>query len=119
LELAAGAALPDLTPLGVQRTGDHLTFTLMSSEDILPELPADYEQLLSMRLQEILAEPRNLTAEVNLADLTGISSRQLGSLIALQKVLRPRFGRVPVTGLSANVRHVLTLTHVDRLFELP
>ena len=112
------ASVPDLSPLELQRTGDHLRFVLSPQPDILAELPRDYEQLLNTRLTNILAEPQPLTAEVHLHDLAGISSRQLGSLIALQKVLRHRFGRMPITGLSDNVRRVLSMTHVAELFEL-
>jgi anti-anti-sigma regulatory factor len=112
------ASVPDLSPLDLQRTGDHLRFVLSSQQDILSELPKDYEQLLNTKLTAILAESQPLTAEVHLRDLAGISSRQLGSLIALQKVLRQRFGRVPITGVSDNVRRVLSMTHVAELFEL-
>ena len=112
------ASIPDLTPLELQRTGDHLRFVLSAQHDIFPELPADYEHLLNHRLTHLLAEPQPLTAEVHLQELAGISSRQLGSLIALQKVLRHRFGRIPITGVSDNVRRVLSMTHVDELFEL-
>jgi len=103
----------------MQRSGNHLRFVLASYSDALAELPADYEQLLSVRLQEILAQPEPLTVEVDLAGRPGISSRQLGSLIALQKVLRPRFGRIPLTGLSESIRHLLARTHIDRLFDVP
>ena len=112
------ASTPDLSPLELQRSGDHLRFILCPQRDIIPELPADYEQLLNTRLIHILAELQPLTAEVYLQDLAAISSRQLGSLIALQKVLRPRFGRIPITGVSDNVRRILLMTHVAELFEL-
>ena len=112
------AATPDVSPLELQRRGNHLRFVLASHSDALAELPADYEQLLAARLQEILAEPGALTIEVDLAGRPGVSSRQLGSLIALQKVLRPRFGRIPLTGLSESIRHLLARTHIDQLFEV-
>ncbi len=112
------AAAPDVSPLELQRSGNHLRFVLGSHSDALAELPADYEQLLTSRLEEILAEPKPLTIEVNLQDRPGISSRQLGSLIALQKVLRPRFGRIPLTGLSEGIRHLLSRTHIEKLFDV-
>ncbi len=112
------ASTPDLSPLELQRSGDHLRFILSTQRDILSELPSDYEQLLNTRLIQLLAEPQPLTAEVNLQQLAGLSSRQLGSLIALQKVLRPRFGRLRITGVSDNVRRILSMTHVAELFEL-
>lgn len=108
----------DLTPLALHRAGSHLQFFLKTLEDILPELPGDYEHLLARRLGNILQEPAPLTAEINLQNVVGVSSRQLGSLIALEKVLRPRFGRLRVTGVSPAVRHLLELTRTDQLFDL-
>ena len=109
---------PDLTPLELQRVGNHLRFVLKSQADILPELPADYEQLVAHRLGLILAEQAQFTAEIDLQNLAGLSSRQLGSLIALQKVLRQRLGNVPVKGVSSGVRHLMRVTHTDQLFGL-
>ncbi len=112
------ASAPDLTPLELLRVGDHLRFVLKPQADILPELPADYEQLVAHQLRAVLAEKSQLTAEIDLQNISGLSSRQLGSLIALSKVLRPRFGSVPVMGVSSGVRHLLRVTHTDRLFGL-
>ena len=112
------ASEPDLSPLELQREGNHLRFCLAAAEQILPELPADYEQLLSVQLRDFLRGTAPMTAEVDLQNIAGISSRELGSLIALQKVLRPRFGRVPIRGVSDGVRHLLAMTHVDQLFQM-
>ena len=109
----------DVSPLELQRSGNHLRFALAAHSDALAELPADYEQLLTVRLQQLLVEPKPLTVEVSLEDRPGISSRQLGSLIALQKVLRPRFGRISLTGVSEGLRHLLTRTHIAKLFDVP
>lgn len=111
-------ATPDIAPLELVRTGHHLRFCFAPQPDILGELPRDFEQLVATRLGALLAEPGPLTTEIDLQDLPGLSSRQIGALIALQKVLRPRFGRPRIVGASQNVRHVLALTHVDTLFEL-
>ncbi len=102
----------------MQREGNHLRFTVRRADDILPELPANYEQLVAYRLGGILAEKAQFTAEIDLQSLAGLSSRELGSLIALQKVLRPRFGQVAIKGVSAGVRHLMQLTHTDQLFGL-
>lgn len=118
-ENAHVAAVPDLTPLALRRVGDHLEFVLKPQEDILPELPGDYEQLLASRLADILLERGPLTVTINLYGATAMTSRQLGSLIALGKVLRERFGRVTISGLSPAIRHLLELTRTDQLFKLP
>ena len=109
---------PDVSPLELQAHGNHLRFVLSSQADIMAELPADYEDLLRVQLEQILTDSRPLTVEANLAGQAVISSRQLGSLIALQKVLRPRFGRIPLTGVSDGIRHLLARTHIDKLFDL-
>jgi hypothetical protein len=109
---------PDVSPLQLHYSGNKLLFVLSAESDALAELPADYEQLLNTRLAEILADSRPLSVEVSLAGRAGITSRQLGSLIALQKVLRPRFGRIPLTGVSDGVRHLLSRTHIDTLFDV-
>ncbi len=114
---ARAAATPDLTPLALRRTGDHLEFVLKPHEGMFPELPADYEQLLANRLADILLEKGPLTVTINLYGVTAVSSRQLGSLIALGKVLRPRFGRAPLSGVSPTVHRLLQVTRTDQLFK--
>lgn len=109
----------DLSPLELKRAGNHLRFALVRQDEILLELPRDYEQLLATQLQDVLAEAAPLTIEVDLEGRTALSSRELGSLIALQKVLHQRFGRVPLTNVSGSVRHLLAMTQIDRLFDLP
>lgn len=115
---SAVAATPDLSPLALHRETNHLEFVLRGQQEIMVQLPADYEQVLAERLAEVLAEPEPLTAEINLHQVAGISSRQLGSLIALGKVLRPRFGRVRVTNVAPAVRHLMEMTRTDQLFQL-
>ncbi|MCK4342925.1 MAG: STAS domain-containing protein [Phycisphaerae bacterium] len=112
------ASMPDLTPLALHREGNHLKFVLRTPKDILAQLPDNYEQILAQRLANLLADETPLTVEINLAGLAGISSRQLGSLIALERVLRPRFGAVLMTNVSPTIRHVLEVTRTERLFKL-
>jgi ABC-type transporter Mla MlaB component len=110
--------MPDLSPLELHREKNHLRFSFVEQAEILAELPRDFEQLLADRLADILHEPVELTAEVQLKKLPGLNSRQLGSLIALQKVLRTRIRSVRVSGASESIRHLLVLTHLDQLFVL-
>ncbi len=111
-------SMPDLTPLGVRQEASHLRFFLRSAEDILEQLPPDYEVVLGSRLAAILADESARSAEIDLENVPGITSRQLGALIALGRVLRPRFGLVPLHHASANVVHLLKLTKTDSLFKL-
>ncbi len=112
------ASIPDLTPLGLRRAGNTLQFFVRQSDDILEQLPPDYEVVLGTRLRELLDDPAPLAAEIDLEETAGLTSRQLGSLIALGKVLRPRFGAVPIRGLSPSVRHLLEITRTNVLFNL-
>lgn len=115
---ASVTPLPDLTPLAVRRDGDALTFLLRQQEDILDQLPSDYEVVLGSRLAALLADTTATSAEINLEDVSGITSRQLGALIALGRVLRPRFGMIRVRHVSPSVLHLLKLTRTDALFQL-
>ena len=109
---------PDITPLALQREGNHLRFTFAPPEEILPELPADYERLLGEQLRTLLQDSAPLTAEVDLHDTPALSSRQLGALIALQRVLRRRFNRVRLTHVSDAIRQLLTKSRVNELYEI-
>lgn len=108
----------DLSPLTAQCDGIVLRFVFTLQDEILPELPADYEAMLADRLVHVLADEALQAAEVDLEDRAGISSRELGALIALLHVLRPRFGTVRLVRVSPMVRNLLVLTHTDRLFVL-
>lgn len=114
----AVSSSPDLTPLAMQRTGNHVRFGLAPTHEICGALPANYETLLNNQLASVLQAADELTAEIDLAEVPAISSRQLGSLIALQKVLRQRFTHIPLVGVSQTVRHLLELTRTDQLFDV-
>jgi anti-anti-sigma regulatory factor len=117
-KVAVELSAPDLSPLELTRRGNQLHFVLGAREDILPELPENYEALVAERLAAVLKGPGDWSAEVDLRHVSAISSRQLGALIALQKALRPHVGRVRIVGISGGVRRLLALTHVDQLFDL-
>lgn len=107
----------DLSPLQLERQGDCLHITLSPTGDMLPELPADYDRVLADQLHPLLsADLRRVLAD--LQNAAAISSRQLGALIAVQRVLRPRFGALPLCGVSDGVRRLLALTRTDELFRL-
>lgn len=114
LRLASG---PDLTPLALHREGQHLRFVLRVQDDILEQLPPNYEEVLTERLAGILKDAGDSTAEIDLEDVAAISSRQLGSMIALGKVLRPRFGPLPLRRVSEGVRYLLEMTRTNALFK--
>ncbi len=112
------ATMPDLSPIAWHQEGGRLVFVLQSQDEILPQLANDFEHVLSERLAGLLAADTPLEARIDLQNLPAINSRQLGSLIALSKVLRPRLGAVALVGISPTVRHLLKLTKTDQLFKL-
>jgi len=112
------ATLPDLTPLALHRAGNRLVFTLCQQTDILAQLPANYEEMLRERLADVLSNDAPLNVRIDLENVAAISSRQLGSLIALGKVLRPRCGKALMVGVSPGVRHLLQMTRLDELFTI-
>jgi anti-anti-sigma regulatory factor len=107
---------PDVTPLRLNREGNHLVFLLPARDEILAQLPDNFEELLNERLAPFLEAGERFTVEINLENQAGVSSRQLGSLIALGKVLRPHFGEVRVTNVNPVVRQLFQLTRTDQLF---
>jgi len=109
---------PDVSPLGAKWEGSHLHFYLKPTDEVVLELPADYEGHLAHELAGILKQADRYTVSIDLRDVTALSSRQLGSLIALHKVLRPHFQHVPVVGVSPSVRHLMELTRTDQFFDV-
>jgi anti-anti-sigma regulatory factor len=108
----------DVMPLLALSDGQAVRFCLSGPDEMLLEIPADYEAVLRERLAPLLTTLASMHAEVDLAGIRAVSSCQLGALVALQKVLRPHFGRVPIVNVGENVRHLLAVTHVDRLFDV-
>lgn len=109
---------PDLSPLELHREGSHLRFRFEQDADSLPELPADYENLVRRQLDELLKEDAEFSAEIDLSDQHGISSRQLGSIIALRKALQPRIEHITLRGANANIRQLLRMSRIDELFDV-
>ncbi|TWT45950.1 hypothetical protein RAS1_23860 [Phycisphaerae bacterium RAS1] len=112
------ASSQKVDPIALERNGERLTFILRGSEEILASLPTNYDELLAARLKPILSEPGELRAEIDLGNLPAINSRQLGALLALQKVLRTRFAKVTVRGASDAVRQVFRITRAEKFFEM-
>jgi anti-sigma B factor antagonist len=56
--------------------------------------------------------------DLDLSVLTFLDSSGLGTLVALHKTLRSRNGTVRLLRPAANVRQILELTRLDRVFEI-
>jgi anti-anti-sigma factor len=77
---------------------------------------ADSEQF-SDQVRAALAEGHK-NIDVDLADTVFVDSCGLGSLIALQRSIRNRQGRVRLLRPQPAVRQILELTRMHRLFEV-
>ena len=56
--------------------------------------------------------------ELDLSQVTFLDSSGLGALISLQKALRSQNGTVRLINPAANVRQILELTRLHRVFEI-
>lgn len=104
----------DLGPLRWRREQNCIRLCLATPEQFLLEVPADYEQVLRSGL--LAGAPADATFVMDLAGVPAISSRHLGVLLTVQKVLRDRIGALPVVNVSDGVRRLFELTRTDRFF---
>ncbi len=112
------AEMVDLGPLQMACEGDRYRFSLTQTERLGPELPADFEQQLAERLAQALPAGRPLRLLLDLQNVPGLSSPQLGIMLALHKTLRNYGPRLPVVNASQRVRRLLEVTHTEQFFEL-
>lgn len=107
----------EIGPLNLQRTQAGLQLTFKEVEDPLPDLPPDLDAMLEAELSPWLAASPPVVA-LDLSITPAISSRQLGFMIALQKAVRKKLGRLHVIGASENIRRLLETTNTAQFFEL-
>ena len=62
--------------------------------------------------------PAHTALEIDLSQVTFLDSSGLGALISLQKALRSQNGTVRLINPAANVRQILELTRLHRVFEI-
>lgn len=105
----------EVGPLRMSRESDGWRLYLSRSAELIAELPPNFERDVSARLHEaLIASPAPVV--LDLQDATGLSSRELGVLLAVRKALQPQFERLPLRRVSPAVRRLLEMTHVDRFF---
>ncbi|MBU0638127.1 MAG: STAS domain-containing protein [Planctomycetes bacterium] len=108
----------DLGPLSLTDDGACCHFTFATPNDMLLELPPRYREELSAKLADVLPDSAERTYVLELGSLPGISSRQLGVMLTLHKVLRERIARLPLTEVSDAVRKLLKVTRTERFFDV-
>lgn len=62
--------------------------------------------------------PAATTLDLDLSSVTFLDSSGLGALISLHKTMRSRNGTVRLINPAANVRQILELTRLHRVFEI-
>ena len=108
----------NLGPLKVVAAGDSWQICLPGSDDLMPDLPADLDRLLTTGFSELLRKPNGHRISLDLQGVPAISSHQLGLMLAVHKALREKLGKLPVTGASDTVRKLLEMTNTAQFFEL-
>ncbi len=93
-----------------------LRFEFNPASPGLLELPADFMTRLAEQVAPLLAgRPRVI---LDMGGRVGISSRQLGAMIALRKAVGDVAERLPLRGVSEGVEKVLESTRTDKFFEI-
>lgn len=107
----------DLGPLTMAVGDDTAVVRLSDPQAIVLEISEQYEEELQRALKQVLDSGRAVV--LDLEDLPALSSRQLGLMLTLQKVVTPRQGKLPVWHVSPGVQRVLKMTRTGHFFELP
>lgn len=110
--------LPDLGPLSISACEGGYRLALARPADLTLEMPLGFEDMLREGLAPLLNAEPPPEFVLDLQDTPGLSSRQLGVMLALQKVLRSRHEALPLRGVSGPVRRLLELMRVAALFEI-
>ncbi len=103
-------------PLLLDVEAERATITLAEPSVVALEIPDSYESQLRNRLADLLE--KNIRFEMDLEQLPAISSRQLGLMLTIHKVIRDRQPTLRLRGVSDTVRHVLGMTRTQQFFEL-
>lgn len=112
--------MPENTTLGpivVSRDAAGLLVTLAPHGDIDVELPPDYEAALSHHLGVSAASAAGAAVAIDLQDLPAITSRQLGALLALHRVVRNSGSPIRVLNTTPTVRRVFQATNTAQFFQ--
>ena len=107
-----------LGPITLRFAGDGWRIILPTSDELEPEMPPDLERTLTSGFAQFFAKNNNARLLIDLNGVPAISSHQLGLMLAVQKSVRAQLGKVPVVGVSENVRRLLDVTNTAQFFEI-
>lgn len=107
----------ELGPLTLSIDGPHWGFRLTNPTEMTMELPPDYEEFLRKKLRRHLPGDKPESLAMNLEEMPAISSRHLGLLLSLQKVVSEHALKLTLRGISPSVRRLLRLTRTEKFFD--
>lgn len=109
----------DVSALGHLKTrveSGRITFTLVRPEGLEHGLPPSFELRLGHELQALV--DRGAEVVLDMQNVAGVGSRQLGVMLALYRVLRSRHPRLRLLNAHENVRRLLELSRTAQFFEI-
>lgn len=106
----------ELGPLRFEQAASEITVAFVDPDAPALDIPGDYEQTLRDHLGPFLAAQQPFI--LDLGELPAVSSRQLGLMLTLHKVIQPQYHRLQLRGTTPGVRHVLELTRTRQFFDL-
>lgn len=107
-----------LGPITLRFVGDKWRIILPTSDELEPDMPPDLEQTLSSGFAQFFAKNSDARVLIDLNGVPAISSHQLGLMLAVQKTVRAQLGKVPIIGVSDNVKRLLDVTNTAQFFEI-
>lgn len=108
----------NLGPLKIVAVGDTWHVSLPSSDELAPDLPPNLDRLLLSEFTEFFRRATSNRVTLDLNGVPAISSHQLGLMLALQKALREKIGKLPITGASDSVLKLLEMTNTAQFFDV-
>lgn len=106
----------EIGPLTIRLDGDTWRITLTTPDEVTLELPPNYDKTIRDALDSVIRD-RPVDIVFDLGSLPGISSRQLGLMLALRKAVAYRGDRLRVAGATDPVKELLRVTHTEQFFE--
>jgi anti-anti-sigma regulatory factor len=105
-------------PFAVEVSPTQIRFRFADPDAITLEIPSSLEKDLLAFVERHRADAGGRRCVIDLQDLTALSSRQLGMMLAVRKVCQP-LGPLDLERVSGSVRQLLDLTRMAGYFNLP
>jgi len=106
----------EIGPLTIRLDGDTWRITLTTPDEVTLELPPGYDLTIRRALDSTIPD-RPVDIVFDLDSRPGISSRQLGLMLALRKAVAFRGDRLRIVGATEPVRELLRVTRTEQFFE--